>query len=236
MKSKTTSHRQRVREALLERIGNGELGPGERIIEARVAEEFGVSTIPVREAIRELVAMGLLQCEPHRGALVRKVQLQETIEALNVRAALEPLAARAACPRLQGRCNMLREVVGAIVDAARRHDFVAFQHHNQVFHRTIFEASESNVLLRFWDLLAFEVRTRMILEYLTTVDPIALAEEHESIVKAFEEGDAKKAAALLQSHSRGLIRYLRQRASTDRVRQLTSGRSGNGKRRAGRVS
>ena len=163
--------------------------------------------------------MGLLALRAAPGRLVRKVQLHETIEALNVRAALEPLAAQAACPNLQGRCDMLREAVRAIEDAAQRRDFVAFQQHNQVFHRMIFQAAESIILLRLWDLLGFEVRTRAILEYLATVDPATLAEEHESIVKAFEMGDAKKAAALLQSHSLRAVSYLQHRAGAERERR-----------------
>jgi DNA-binding GntR family transcriptional regulator len=214
--AKEKSCRELIREALLARIGSGELEAGERIVEARLAEEFAVSTIPVREAIRELVAMGLLEFEAHRGARVRKVQLPETIDALNARAALEPLAAAAAAERLRGRCAALRKCVEAIVAAARARDFRAFQRHNQSLHRAIFEASGSTVLLRIWDSLAFEVRTRIILEYLTTIDPVAVAEEHWAIVDAFDRGDAAKAAALLQSHSRALVRYLSQRAEVKR--------------------
>ncbi|MHB8900522.1 MAG: GntR family transcriptional regulator [Thermoguttaceae bacterium] len=123
------------------------------------------------------------------------------------------LAAHAAVRRLEGRCDPLRREVQAIVNAARRRDFNAFQHHNQVFHRAIFEASGSGVLLRIWDSLAFEVRTHAILEYLKTIDPVAVAKEHEAIVDAIENGDAKRAAKLLQSHSRGLVRYLKRKHS-----------------------
>ena len=63
--------REVIREALLRRIGSGELAPGERIVEARLAGEFGVSAIPVREAIRELVSIGVLEFANHRGAWVR---------------------------------------------------------------------------------------------------------------------------------------------------------------------
>ena len=63
------SCREVVRRALLERIGDGVLVPGERIVEARLAEEFGVSAIPVREAIRELVSMGVLAAANNRGGL-----------------------------------------------------------------------------------------------------------------------------------------------------------------------
>ena len=80
--------REVIREALLRRIGSGELAPGERIVEARLAGELGASAIPVREAIRELVSIGVLEFANHRGAWVRVVSLRETTEALEAQAAL----------------------------------------------------------------------------------------------------------------------------------------------------
>lgn len=210
--------RELVRETLLKKVGSGELGPGERVVEARLAEDLNVSSIPIREAIRELVAMGVLEFAPHRGAWVRKVSLRETVEALEIRSSLEPLAAKTAVPRLQSRCADLRRTVQAAVAAAARRDFVAFQQHNQRFHRAIVEASGNGVLLRLWDSMAFEVRTRFVLEYLTAFDPATLAREHEPIVDAIEQGDAKRAAGLLKSHSRGLVRYLKQQMRADQRR------------------
>ena len=72
---------QQIRERLLEQIARHALRPGDRLVEAKIAEEMGTSSIPVREAIRELVAMRILESAPHRGAWVRQVSLQETIEA-----------------------------------------------------------------------------------------------------------------------------------------------------------
>jgi len=199
---------QQIRETLLDRIARGRLQPGDRVIEAQVAAEMNASSIPVREAIRELVAMGILQSAPHRGAWVRRVSLRETIQAFQIRAVLEPLAVASAAPRLHRRCHRLRQVAKQIIAAAKKRDFASFQHHNQVFHRAIVEASDNQVLLRIWDTLAFEVRTRFTMEYLTTVDPVAIAREHESIIAALDRGDATKAAALLRSHSTELVDYL----------------------------
>lgn len=202
--------RELVRETLLKKIGAGQLGPGERIVEAALADELNVSSIPVREAIRELVSMKVLDFAPHRGAWVRKVSLRETIEALRIRAVLEPMAASAAAARPREWHASLRRMLQALMSAARNRDFVAFQEHNQRFHRTIVEAAGNVVLLRLWDSMAFEIRTRFILEYLTCFDPVSLAKDHESIAGALDRGDAKKAAGLLKSHSRNLVRYLRQ--------------------------
>lgn len=202
-----------IRDLLLQRIGSGQLAPGDRIVEASLTQEFGISAIPVREAIHQLVAMGVLDSAPHRGAWVRKVTLAGTIEAFQVRAALESLAATTAAGRLQHSCRTLRRLCKAIVAAARRRDLSAFQHENQAFHRTIVEASGNGVLLRVWDSLAFEIRTRVAMEFLKSVDPVAIARQHEPIVDALAEGDAAGASRLLESHSNGLVEYLRTEAA-----------------------
>lgn len=206
---------QQIRERLLDQIASGQLLPGDRVVEAEVASKMQTSSIPVREAIRELVAMGILQFAPHRGAWVRQVSLLETIQAFQVRAVLEPLAIQTAALRLQAKCQLLRQLARQIVEAARQRDFASFQHHNQMFHRAIVEASDNQVLLRVWDSLAFEVRTRFTMDYLTQVDPVAIAREHEPIVAALDRGDAEKAAALLRSHSTELVDYLRVQANPD---------------------
>ena len=201
---------QQVKEILIQRIGSGELRPGDRVVEAKLAEEVEASSIPVREAIRELVAIGVLEFAPRRGAWVREVSLSETIESLEVRAELDRLAAKRAAVKLRGRCGGLRAVVRHIVAAAKKRDFVAFQEHNQVFHRSIAEAAENRALLRAWESLAFDVRTRVIMDFLASVDPVKLAKEHEAIVDALDRGDGKKAGALLASHANHLVKYLQK--------------------------
>jgi len=227
---------QQIRDWLLEQIARHKLQPGDRVVEARIAQQMGTSSIPVREAIRELVAMGILEASPHRGAWVREVSLEETIQAFEVRAALEPLAVESAAGRLRGKCGPLRRTVRAIVAAARKGDFAEFQHHNQVFHRTIVEVSGNQVLLRVWDSLAFEVRTRFVMDFLTTVDPAAIAREHEPVVDALDRGDAERAAALLRSHSSGLVQYLRDQAAGESPAEAMPAEPSSAYRRTGPTS
>ncbi|MBI5820451.1 MAG: GntR family transcriptional regulator [Verrucomicrobia bacterium] len=202
--------RDQIRDHLLDRIGSGALAPGNRIVEARVCEELGVSSIPVREAIRELVTMGVLAAATHKGAWVREVSLDETVEALQVKSALDALAARLAAPKLKGNCAELRRLYEDIKKAARRRDFVTYQQCNQAFHRHIVETAGNAALLRSWSSLAFEVRTRFIMDFLANGDAVGIAFEHEPIVEAFEEGKTECAAKLLASHSNNLVAYLRR--------------------------
>ena len=204
------SLRQRVRGLLLQRIASGKLESGQRIVESKLAKELQISTVPIREALLELTAMGVLESEPFKGARIREVSLQETIEAFEVRAALESLAAQKATRQLKKECRRLRQILKSIITAARKRDFAAFQEHNQVFHRTIVEASGNSMLLKTWEWLAFQVRTKFTMDYLKHEDPVAIAREHEPIIKAIERGDAKRVSTLLSSHSTGLMTRLRQ--------------------------
>ena len=213
------SLREFIRDALLDRIARGDLTEGQRVVEATLVAEFAISATPVREAIRELVAMGVLDAHNNKGAFVRQIQLDETIEAFEVRAALETLAARTAARLLKGRCADLRRSAKAIVESAKRKDFSAFQEHNQTFHRAIVAAAKNDVLLRTWDSLFFQIRTRWTMDYLQTFDPVAIAREHVPIVDALESGMPDLAASLMASHSAHLVSFL---MSEQRQRTLAS--------------
>ena len=202
------SLREFIRDALLDRIARGDLPPGQRVVEAVLVKEFAISATPVREAIRELVAMGVLDSQNNKGASVRQVRLEETIEAFLVRAALESLAGRTAFCGLKGRFAALRREAIGIEEAARRKDFAEFQKHNQVFHRTIVEAAGNGVLLKTWDSLFFQVRTRWTMDYLQNFDPVAIAWEHIPIVDALESEEPELAASLLASHSNHVVEFL----------------------------
>ena len=211
------SCREVVRRALLERIGDGVLVPGERIVEARLAEEFGVSAIPVREAIRELVSMGVLAAANNRGAWVREVSLRETVDALEVKAALEAQAARSGSRTWRGDGPELQRLCATIAQAAKRRDFAEYQRLNHSFHRMIVAAADNATLLRLWEGLAFEVRTRPILEFLRVEDPLRAAQEHDAIATALLAGRRARAALLLAAHVRRLVVHLRQRMAAEQA-------------------
>ncbi len=204
---------EQVRDWILQRIGAGDFAPGDRIVETSVARELKISAIPVREAIRELVAMHVLESAPHKGASVRQVSLEETIEALQVRAAIDSLAASLAAPKLMHRCQELRRLAKSIVAAARRRDLVAYQRANQEFHRSIVEATGNSVLLRFWGALAYEVPAGTIMDLLPSVNSVTVAQEHDAIVAALDKGDGEGAAALLVAHIQRLVEHLRLKSA-----------------------
>ena len=209
---------QQVRNHILNKITTGELAPGDKVIEARIAAELHVSTIPVREAIRELAAMRVLNYWVHRGARVREVTVSETVDALHVKGVLEALAARLAGKKLRRSLAELQQYSDHIQEAARRHDWVQYQDQNQLFHRSIAEAAGNQILLSLWDSLAFEVRTRFIMDFLCIVDATELAREHNEILQAIDIGDTGRVAELLSDHANKLVEYLMEQKAADNSR------------------
>jgi DNA-binding GntR family transcriptional regulator len=190
---------ERVKQVLLQRIMSGELLPGARLVELRIAEELNTSQGPVREAICELEGLELVVTEPYKGSYVREVTPQDTLEAYMVRAALEDLAGQLAAPQFKGSTAALTRVAKAILEAARRQDSAAYARNDIKFHRLIVEGTSNRILLRTWESLAFEVRLQLWLSRGKT-DLVHVQEAHWNIIAALENGDGKQAGELLRKH------------------------------------
>src|SRR5436190_22026709 len=92
--------REEIREQLIDDILSGRLPPGTRIVETRLAQQFGVSQAPVREALRDLALFGFVVSSPFRGTQVREISPEELLEIYPIRAAIEGVTARAAATRI----------------------------------------------------------------------------------------------------------------------------------------
>lgn len=196
----------RVREILLDRILDDVYRPGDRIVELDVARELGTSQAPVREALRELQGLRLVEVRPYRGARVREISDEEMQESLEVRAVLEAFAARTAAGAIGTRTGGLREALARMRDAAGRGDCDDFVRADVDFHRGIVEAARHDTLLHVWESVGVEARIRMVLKR-SGVDLRPVADAHEPIVDALEAGDPEGAAELLGAHARVVERF-----------------------------
>jgi DNA-binding GntR family transcriptional regulator len=191
--------REQVKELILERILNGEYGPGQRLVETRIAEELGTSQSPVREALRDLELLGFVESEAFRGARVRAVTIAELGEIYPVRAALEEVAARTAAPRLGGELEALERELTAMQEAAARGDLHEQAEHDAAFHRIIVEASGNSILIGVWNSLRVETRT-VITALKTGIDRHEIVEMHRPILAALRQHDPEKSAAAIRDH------------------------------------
>ena len=188
-----------VKEILLKRILDGEYSPGDRLVEMHIAQEFEISQAPVREALRELEALGFVESEPYRGTRVRAVTKSELTEIYPVRAALEEVAARAAAVHLAGNVEALEAELEAMLAAAEKGDLYEEVQHDVEFHRLIVEASGNRVLQDMWRSLRIEART-LISVLKAHIGGYELAELHRPVLEALAEGDAEKEGLLLRNH------------------------------------
>jgi len=132
----------RVARALRQQILDGELAPGQRIVQEAVASQCGTSRIPVREALRELASEGLVVIEPDVGARVRSLDPAELLEVFMMREALEPLAVIHAVEHLGDKTlHDLGEHLTQSESCASANDVAGYHHFDRLFHHALFEAA-----------------------------------------------------------------------------------------------
>src|SRR5437868_5230171 len=134
--------REEIREQLIDDILSGRLAPGTRIVETRIAQKFGVSQAPVREALRDLELFGFVVCSPFRSTYVRQISTEDLLESYPVRAALESLAAREAAARITDETlGQLELLIEAMREAAQEGDHHAHVDADFAFHHTVIKAA-----------------------------------------------------------------------------------------------
>jgi DNA-binding GntR family transcriptional regulator len=178
-----------VKGRLLQAILDGRYPPGARIVETRVAKEFGTSQAPVREALRDLEALGVVENAPFRGARVRQPSAQELLEAFDVRSVLESHAARLALSNVEDSdLERLKELLDEMREAAAQGDAYTEAAADAAFHGLIMHLSGNATLERVWKTLEPFLRT-----YITIVSPRidrqAVADRHVPIIDALRAGE-----------------------------------------------
>ncbi|MEV0162390.1 GntR family transcriptional regulator [Nonomuraea fuscirosea] len=190
---------RQIRDSLVSRIVSGQVRPGERLVETRLAATYGTSQAPVREALRELEAMRLVETLPRRGTFVRPF-VQETLrESYVVRAALEETATRLALLAGTVPVEAMRADVEAMRDAAGRGDDEASARASVSFHRHLVEAARNELLKLTWESLQIEARTSVTM-VATEVDLHDVARDHAELLAAIEEGDLETACRQARDH------------------------------------
>lgn len=194
--------RDQIRDLVVSRIQDGTYAPGARLKELELASEFKVSQAPVREALRELESLGLVQSERYRGTYVREITPRETREAYQLRACMEEMAAQLAVPASKEDLALLQADVDAVVVSAWAQDLEAFARHNIAFHRRIISMSGNAVMLRVWDSLGWEVRSRVAIQIAKDDSRFNHAvNEHQTIVDLLKAGDGIGAGKVLRQHN-----------------------------------
>lgn len=195
---------QQIRDALLERIVSGVLKPGDRLVELKIAKEMQTSQAPVREALRELEAIGLIESQRNRGTRVRTLDENKLAEIYLVRAELEALAGDIVATGAPEISIKLEKIVERMKKAADKGDIKKFVMLNSEFHGTIVHATGNDTLLRVWEGLDVNSRTWVNMS-LTAGDLHDFVDSHFEIANAIAKGDAAEVRELSWRHVRESI-------------------------------
>lgn len=188
-----------VRDTLRRAILSGAFSGGTRLVQAEIAAHLDVSTTPVREALRDLAADGLILFDPHRGAIVHELDMSELVEIYEIRKALEPLAIRKAAQRITD------DQLAAAAELQEKMDNEAdpgtWAELNWQFHGLLEQAASSPRLLSM--VKTVQDMAAIYVAHSLKVEPGRLAagsREHRALLDALRRRDGDRAASVLAKH------------------------------------
>jgi serine phosphatase RsbU (regulator of sigma subunit) len=191
---------------------NGRRRTGESVRLAEIATQYQLDEDSVLKVFAEFQTLGMVSLSGSVSAIFHSPNPKEMQDAYEIRAALEEIGGRAAARTLKGNTASLQRELDAMRTALRSFDLDSFVEHDVVFHRSILEASQNEVLLRVWDSLAVDLRIRGGIASVSKEFPEA-AESHQPIVAALDKGRGREAGLLLRNHVETVLEFLRKSES-----------------------
>jgi DNA-binding GntR family transcriptional regulator len=200
-RSDKTSLSELVRDQVREGIQSGKFQPGERVRENDIAEWLGVSRTPVREALRQLEAEGLLAFVPWRGVVVAELDSQQVVELYKVRASLEGLAAALAAQHIgDTEIELLEALISHGEQSNDPHQLAKI---NKRFHETIYAASHNRYLIQNLKALQSSLALLNGTTYASPGRREQADKEHRDLFEAIRDRDPIRAEALARQHLKG---------------------------------
>ena len=198
----TTSRTTHVLEILKVAILNGQLAPGQALVESELAGRLGVSKTPVREALKTLEGTGLVVIRPYTGATVRAFSDDDAVAIYDMRLLLEPEAVR----RSVAAGADLEAAAGALRRARDADDGSERSIANRDFHRALYEHCGNPLLLQTLDGLRDQIALISAGSWARSASWQNEADEHDRILATAREGDAEATARLVEAHIGGFAR------------------------------
>jgi DNA-binding GntR family transcriptional regulator len=189
-----------IRDSLQERILDGEFKEGDALVQDMIAEEYQVSRMPVREALRQLEADGLVAMQTHKGAVVTTVPTEQVEELFDLRAVLESdLIERALARMADEDIAAAREILDALEDSYRKRDMASWGRLNWAFHRRLYLPAGRAQTLAILQGINLQVERYIRLHLLVTDGVDAAEREHRELLRLCALRDPG-AVAFLRRH------------------------------------
>lgn len=207
-------------DAIRDGILHGHYTEGEPLRQDALADELGVSRIPIREALRQLETEGLVTFNPHRGAIVSSLSLAEIDEVFELRATIEPDLLRRAMPHLTTyQLDQADEVLDRYAVALRTGDVSQWGELNWQFHASLYAPAERPITMGIVQRLHQQSDRYLRMQLALTHGETRANEEHRAIASAARAHDTKRACQLVRDHiagaGRSLLAFLRERREED---------------------
>jgi DNA-binding GntR family transcriptional regulator len=194
-----------VIEAITEGVKDGRYAPGQRLVEADLTRELGVSRGPLREALGRLAAEGILVNEPYRGAVVRKLTRADIVDLFQIREVLEGEAARLAALSVDEGYHRRRVTASlkTLERFKRRPDTFAYMDENTRFHDLVVELGGNKLLARLIGQLQVHAFRLLLRRLVAESDAVGDSiREHEAVARAILAGDGRAAEREMRKHVR----------------------------------
>ena len=209
----------RALEALRAQILRGHFPDGEALRQDALARQLGVSRIPIREALRQLEAEGLVTFTPHRGAVVSRLSLEEIDEVFALRADTETGLLRLAIPHLtKEHFDRLDEILVRYERALQRGEVAMWGELNWQFHSTLYAQAGRPITLGLMQRLHDHADRYVRVQLAVTHWQSRAIQEHRAIAAAARRKDVRRACALLRQHilsaGQSLVTFLREQRET----------------------
>ncbi|MDX1710687.1 MAG: GntR family transcriptional regulator [Rhodovibrionaceae bacterium] len=202
-------------DALRRRILRGEIGEGEQLRQETIAAEYDVSRMPVREALRQLEAEGLVRFSPHKGAVVTSLSPSEIEEVFDLRALIEPDLLRRAIPHLSAAdLETAAENAKAFDDALRDAgpDVAEIGRYNWALHAALYAPAGRTRTMQFLQTLHYQAERYTRLQVILTHGEQRASADHRNLIEYCRRREAEAACDLLRRHiedaGRDLLDYL----------------------------
>jgi DNA-binding GntR family transcriptional regulator len=195
---------EQIKEKIMEMILRGDIKPGDRLIESKIARGLGVSQAPVREAIKALSILKLVNVEPYKGATVSSYTKKDLYDFILVRSQLEVLAAKLAAQNItESKLAALQELVDFMRKAAEEGEFDQRSKLNSEFHEIIIEASDNSLLIELTASLRFKNWSRLTSMY-TTMAADTMQQEHQIIIDCLRQHDMEGLEKIIMKHNQDI--------------------------------
>ncbi len=207
--NKKYSLRGKVFEQLEEAILNGQLQPGDNLIETKLSQQFGVSRTPIREAIRQLELEGLVQFIPNKGAVVLGVTTQDIEDIYSIRMLIEGLAVRWTIDKItQEEIEELQESVELLEFYIHKKNVQHLEKFDSKFHDLIYDASKSRPLKHMLSMFNHYIQRSRASSLAIPGRAEEVLKEHKGILNAIIDRNSEKAEKLMYQHIRNASKKL----------------------------